>query len=79
LLQAPESYAQWAGWGSIALAALVLAAFGFRGFRLLSAVLIALVPVLYLEVAFLKYLIPPKIETYLPRVATLRMRDGPGQ
>jgi hypothetical protein len=27
------------------------------------------------EVNFLKYLIPPKIETYLPKDTTLRLRD----
>ena len=75
LLQAPESYVQWGFWGGISLVAFVLAALGFRGLHLLSAVLFASVPVLYLEVLFLKYLIPPKIETYLPRDATLRIRD----
>lgn len=75
LLQAPWSYTQWTGWGSIALAALVLAALGLRGYHLLSAVLFASVPVLYLEVFVLKYLIPPRVETYLPKDSTLRLRD----
>ena len=75
LLQAPWSYTQWTAWGSIAFAALVLGALGFRGLHLISAVLFASVPVLYLEVFFLKYLIPPRIETYLPKDSTLRLRD----
>lgn len=78
LLQAPESYIQWGFWGGISLAALLLVGLGFRGLHLLSAVLFAVVPVLYLEVFFLKYLIPPKIEAYLPKDSTLRLRDGPG-
>jgi hypothetical protein len=75
LLQAPESYIQWGFWGSISLTALVLAALGFRGLHLLSAVLFASVPILYSVVFFLKYLIAPKIETYLPKSTTLRLRD----
>jgi hypothetical protein len=57
--------------------ALVFAALGFRGLHLLSAVLVASVPVLYLEVMFMKYLIPPKIEIYVPKDSTLRLHDGP--
>jgi hypothetical protein len=75
LLQAPWTYTQWTGWGSIALAALVLAALGFRGLQLLSAVLFASVLVLYSEVFFLKYLIPPRVESYMPKESTLRLRD----
>ena len=78
-LQAAESYAQWTGWGSIAIAGLILAGLGFRGLRLFAALLFAVVPVLYLEVSLLKYLIPPKIETYVPKDSTLRIRDGQDQ
>jgi hypothetical protein len=65
------------GWGSLLAPALVFAAIGLRGLYLVCAVLIAFVPVLYVTVNFLKYLIPPKIEIYLPKDATLRLRDGP--
>lgn len=76
-LQASESYTQWTGWGSILVATLVFAALGFRGLYLLCAVLVASVPVVYVAANFLKYLIPPKIETYLPKNTTLDLRGGP--
>jgi predicted RNA-binding Zn-ribbon protein involved in translation (DUF1610 family) len=75
LLQVPDSYRQSAFWGSVIFETLLLAALGFRGLYLFCAVLAAFVPVLYLEVNFLKYLIPPKIETYLPKDTTLRLGD----
>jgi hypothetical protein len=75
VLQVPDAYRQSAFWGSVVFETLVLAAIGLRGLYLLCAVLVAFVPVLYLEVNFLKYLIPPKIETYLPKDTTLRLRD----
>jgi hypothetical protein len=64
-------------WGSILLVTAVLVVLGLRGLSLLYAVLLAIVPVLYIEVNFLKYLIPPRIEIYLPEDATLRLRGGP--
>lgn len=76
-LQASEAYGQWTGWGGVLVSALVFAAMGLRGLRLVCAVLVAFVPVLFVTVNYLKYLIPPKIEIYLPEDATLNLRDGP--
>ena len=76
-LQAAESYASLTFYGSMLLDVLLFVALGFRGLRLLACVLLSFVPVLYLEVDFLKYLISPRIEIYLPKDSTLRLRDGP--
>jgi hypothetical protein len=76
-LQASGSYTQLIGWGSAFVSIIVLAALGFRGFRLLCAVLIAFVPVLYVATNFAKYLFPPRIEIYLPEDAALKLRNGP--
>jgi hypothetical protein len=49
-----------------------------RGVDLLYDVLLALIPVVFLQTNFLKYLIPPmKIEPYLPRSkdSSLRLRE----
>jgi predicted RNA-binding Zn-ribbon protein involved in translation (DUF1610 family) len=74
-LQVPDSYRQLSFWGSISLVAVLLAALGFRGLHLVSALLFAFVPIVYLEVSFLKYLIPPGIQAYLPKDGNLRLRD----
>jgi len=76
-LQAAGYYGHLVGLGSILLATLVFTALGFRGFHLLYAVLAALVPVVFLAMNLVKYVIPPKIEIYLPKDATLNLRDGP--
>lgn len=76
-LQAPDYYGHLTGFGSILLTALVLAGLGFRGLHLLYAVLITLVPVVYLAINLVKYAIPPRIEIYLPEDTTLHLRDGP--
>ena len=77
MLQAADYYAQLIGWGSVVVSALVLAAAGLRGFSLLCAVLVAFVPVLWVAANFVKYVLPPRIEIYLPDDASLRLRDGP--
>jgi hypothetical protein len=46
---------------------------GFRGSSLVRALLWAFLPVLYLNSNFFKYLIPPKIEIYMPDT-TLHLR-----
>jgi hypothetical protein len=74
-LQAPDSYGHITGFGSILVTVVALAAWGFRGFHLLYASLIALVPVVYLAINLVKYVVPPKIEFYLPEDATLDLRD----
>jgi hypothetical protein len=76
-LQAAGSYTQLIGWGSVLVPALVLAAVGLREVRLLVAVLVAFVPVLYVATNFTKYFFPPRIEIYLPEDATLRLKNGP--
>jgi len=74
-LQAPESYGLWVGYGSALLDSLVFWALGVRSLYLVPAVLLAWFPTVYLAVDLLKYVIPPKIEIYLPKDATLRLRD----
>jgi hypothetical protein len=76
-LQAAGSYTQLIGWGSVLFPALLLAGVGLRGLRLLVAVLVAFVPVLYVATNFIKYLFPPRIELYLPEDGTLRLKNGP--
>jgi hypothetical protein len=76
-LQASSTYTQLLGWGSVVVPALVLASLGFRGIQLVCAVLIAFVPILYVAINFIKYLLPPRIEIYLPEDSTLRLRNGP--
>jgi len=61
--------------GSILLSVFAPAGLGLRGLDLLLAALVALVPVVYLASNLLKYVIPPRIEIYLPEDATLRLRD----
>jgi hypothetical protein len=67
LLQASEYYAISTLLASLLVCAVVFAALGFRGLRLLYALLLALVPVIYLAANYFKYLILPKIEYYVPR------------
>jgi hypothetical protein len=73
LLQASEYYAISTLLASLLLCAVVFAALGFRGLRLLYALLLALVPVIYLAANYFKYLIPPKIEYYVPRNTDLSL------
>jgi hypothetical protein len=75
LLQATEYYAILTLSTSLLLSGVAFAALGFRGLRLLYALLWGLVPVIYLAANYFKYLIPPKIEPYVPRKKTLRMLD----
>ena len=76
-LQASSTYTQLIGWGSAIVSGLVLAAFGLRGVRLVCAIFVVFVPVLYAATNFMKYVFPPRIEIYLPDDATLRLRNGP--
>jgi|SRR5690348_14289325 hypothetical protein len=64
------------GWQSI-FSAVVFGALGFRGLHLLYAILLAWLPIQYIAINFLKFVIPPKIEIYLPKDATLHLRNGP--
>jgi hypothetical protein len=57
---------------SLLLAAVVFAALGFRGLRLVTALAFAFLPIMFLAANFFKYLIPPKIEPY---ATTLRLHD----
>jgi hypothetical protein len=64
-------------YGGLLFSGLVLIAFGFRGVHLFYGVLLTAVPVVYLGANFLKYLIPPGIELYLPDDNILQLRDKP--
>lgn len=55
-------------------AAGVFALLGYRGAELLRALILALIPLIFVAANFSKYLIPPKIETYMPDT-TLRLRS----
>jgi hypothetical protein len=74
-LQAAESYGLWVGYGSALLDGLAFWALGVRSLYLVLAVILAWFPTVCLAITFLKYVIPPKIEIYLPKDATLRLRD----
>jgi uncharacterized paraquat-inducible protein A len=67
LLQVTKYYALWTLCVSLLVFAVVFVALGFRGIRLLNALLLVLVPVIYLAANYFKYLIPPKIEPYVPK------------
>lgn len=74
-LQAAESYGVWVGYGSALMNGLVFWVFGVRSLYLVLAVILAWFPTVCLAVSLVKYVIPPKIEIYLPKDATLRLRD----
>jgi len=73
LLVASEYYPLVTLLVSVALVTAVFGLLGFRGSTLIRASLLAFVPVLFLSANFFKYLIPPKIETYMPDT-TLHLR-----
>jgi hypothetical protein len=76
-LQAPKSYGRWIALGSLLLPAVVFWALGFGGLHLLYAILLTWFPVGYLALHLVKYVMPPKIEIYLPEDTRLRLRSGP--
>lgn len=72
LLVASEYYPLLALITSLVFASAVFAALGFRGSSLVHALILAFIPVLFLSANFFKYLIPPRIDTYMPDT-TLRL------
>jgi hypothetical protein len=72
LLVASEYYPLLTLLMSLTLVTAVFASLGFRGSSLVRALLLAFIPVLLLSANFFKYLIPPKIEIYMPDT-TLRL------
>jgi hypothetical protein len=54
---------------------LVFWALGVRSLYLVLAVILAWFPTVYVVVMYIKHIIRPKIEIYLPKDATLRLRD----
>jgi len=80
LIQASTSYAAWLGLGNV-LFSLTLAAFvGLRGLHLLYAVALAWLPVQFLAINLVKYILPPRIEVAPPWKSlrqTLREIKGP--
>jgi hypothetical protein len=79
-LQVSEAYAPVAFWAGILLSVMMLVAIGLRGAYLIVASLLAAYPVTYLGANYLKYVVPPKIESYLPKDATLDLsgrKHGP--
>jgi hypothetical protein len=74
-LQAAESYGVWVGYGSALVDGLVFWALGVRSLYLVLAVILAWFPTVYVVVMYIKHIIRPKIEIYLPKDATLRLRD----
>jgi hypothetical protein len=75
LLQAQEFYAPLAFWGAILLISCLLAGVGFRGLALLGVAALVAYPAAYVGVNYVKYLIPPRVEVYLPKNAELDLRD----
>ena len=78
-LQADESYGSFIALSNLILSAGVLYKAGFDGFRLLCALPVAWLVIEFVAINFLKYLIPPTIEIYLPKDCTLRIRGGKDQ
>jgi len=77
-LQAPNSYAGWIGLANLLISAAVSRVIGFSGLHLLYAVIVAWLPVQYLALSLVRYVIPPKIEIYLPKDASLNLRGRSG-
>jgi DNA-directed RNA polymerase subunit RPC12/RpoP len=78
-LQAPEYYGRLVVVGSILCVLLAFLLLGFRGFNLLFLVLLGSYAAIFVGVNYLKYIIVPKIEFYLPKSTTLNLRNGPCQ
>jgi hypothetical protein len=76
-LRVPDLYVLSIPAGFAALPALILTALGLSWQRIVIGVLIAFFPVFYFGIKFLKYIIPPKVEPYLPQETTLNLRGGP--
>ena len=76
-LQVPDAYALWIAVGNLLFSAVVFGTLGFRGLHLLYAILLVWLPIQYIAINFLNFVIPPKIEIYLPKNATLHLRSGP--
>ena len=78
-LQVPDSYAVLILIGSIVVPALAFWALGFGWETMAIGTVLAFWPVFYFTARYIKYVIPPKPEPYLPMKAELRLRDGPRQ
>lgn len=74
-LQVPDYYISLAWIGAIATPALILWAFGLSWLYIILAEFMVLYPVFYLTFRYVKYVIPPKIEIYLPNETELHLRD----
>ena len=61
------SYSRLIGLGCLVFPAIVLRGLGFEGIHLLYATLGSWIPVNVLALNLLKYVIPPKVELYLPK------------
>ena len=72
LLAASEYYPLLTLLASLMLATVALALLGFRGSSLVLVMLLAFMPLVFLSANFFKFLIPPKIEPYMPDT-TLRL------
>jgi hypothetical protein len=75
-VQASKAYGRWIFLGTLFLLIAIFWFLGFRGQRLIYAVLVAFVPLDVLAVRTLKYLIPPNLEPYVPNPPFGR-GDGP--
>lgn len=78
-LQATESYGHWISLGNVGLSTGIFLALGFRGFHLLYAVLLAWLPVEFIAINSLPWVVPPKIEIAKPQKPlrdTLREING---
>jgi hypothetical protein len=64
LLVASQYYASLAILVSMAFAAMVFAALGFRGESLYYGLILAFIPVIFFAANVFKYIIPPPIEPY---------------
>jgi hypothetical protein len=65
-LQAPNSYGQWVGSGSLLFSVVASLALGFRGLHLLYAVLSLLIVVDVFAINLSKYVVLPDVEVAIP-------------
>lgn len=74
-LEACSSYANWISAANLLFSASAFFIFGFKGWRLLFAVLLSWFPLQFLLSNLVPYILPPKIELGDPRAPFQKLRD----
>ena len=75
-IEAPESYGRWIGLGSLLVSGAALWLCGFGGPHLVAAAILAWIPIQFVALRLVRYVVPPKLREHLPQDTTLRLRGG---